>query len=78
MTINALNLGLAAERRIGYWNVLFFNPLIGAGLSMKNAGWEFTLRGGVSIGTRVVQGPLLIFTPSIERQSGLTTFVHYF
>jgi hypothetical protein len=75
LTINALKLGVTAQRRTGYWKVLFFQPLLGAGLSMTNAGWEFTLRGGISIGTRVVHGPMLILTPSVEHQSGLTTFM---
>jgi len=73
--VNALILGVTAQRRTGYWNVLFFQPILSAGLVMKNAGWEFSLQGGVSMGTRVVNGPLLILTPSIERQSGLTTFI---
>lgn len=75
LTINAFKLGVTAQRRTGYWNAFFFQPVVGAGLVIKNNGWDFTLRGGVSIGTRVVHGPLLIFTPSIERQSGLTTFM---
>jgi hypothetical protein len=74
-TITALKLGVTAQRRLGYWKVFFFQPLLGAGLSMTNAGREFALRGGVSIGSRVVRGPLLIFTPSIEHQSGLTTLM---
>jgi hypothetical protein len=75
LTINALKLGVTAQSRTGYWNVFFFQPLLGAELSITNAGREFALRGGVSIGARVVHGPLLILTPSIERQSGLTTFM---
>lgn len=75
LTINALKLGVTAQRRTGYWKAFFFQPLLGAELSITNAGWEFALRGGVAIGTRIVKGPLLIFTPSIERQSGLTTFI---
>jgi hypothetical protein len=73
--VNALKLGVTAEHRIGYWSVWFFQPIVGAGLTMKNGGWEFTLRGGVSCGTRLVPGPLLIITPSFERRSGVTTFV---
>jgi hypothetical protein len=75
LTINALKFGVTAQSRTGYWKVLFFQPLLGAELSATNAGSEFRLRGGVSIGTRIVHGPLIIFTPSIERQSGVTTFV---
>jgi hypothetical protein len=74
-TINALKLGVTAQRRLGYWKAFFFQPLLGAGFSNTNAGLEFTLRGGLSIGSRVVRGPLLILTPSIERQSGLTTLM---
>ena len=73
-TINAMNLGVTAQSRIGHWKVFFFQPVLGASLSATNNGSEFTLSGGISIGTRVVHGPLLIFTPSVERQSGLTTF----
>ena len=75
LTINALNLGVTAQSKTGHWKVFFFQPLLGAGLSMTHAGWEFTLRGGISIGTRVVHGPLFILTPSVERQSGLTTLI---
>jgi hypothetical protein len=73
-TINAINLGVTAQSRIGYWKVFFFQPVLGASLSATNNGSEFTLSGGISIGTRVVHGPLLVLTPSVERQSGLTTF----
>jgi len=73
--INALNLGITAQRRIGYYKAFFFQPTVGGMMAMTNSGWEFTLRGGVAIGTRIVKGPLLILTPSIEYQSGLTTFV---
>jgi len=72
-TINALKLGVTAQRRTGYWKAFFFQPVLETEMVMKNNGWEFTLCGGVSIGTRIVHGPLLIFTSSIERQSGLTT-----
>jgi hypothetical protein len=77
-TIHALKLGVTAQSRTGSWKVFFFQPMLGAGFLMTNAGWEFTLRGGISIGTRVVHGPMLILTPSIERQSGLTTFITTF
>jgi hypothetical protein len=73
-TINALKLGVTAQRRLGYWKVFFFQPLLGAGFSNTNAGLEFTMRGGLSIGSRVIRGPLFILTPSIERQAGLTTW----
>jgi hypothetical protein len=75
LTINALNLGVTAQSKTGSWKVFFFQPLLGAGFSITHAGWEFTLRGGISIGTRVVHGPLFILTPSVERQSGLTTLI---
>jgi hypothetical protein len=74
-TINAVNLGVAAQRRIGSWKVFFFQPYLGAGFSLIHTGWDFNLRGGISIGSRVVHGPLLIFTPSIERRSGSTTLI---
>jgi hypothetical protein len=77
-TINAWKLGVTAQSRTGYWKALFFQPFLGGCISITNAGREFALRAGVSIGTRVVHGPLLILTPSVERQSGLTTFVFTF
>ena len=75
LTVHSLKLGVTAQSRIGSWNVFFFQPLFGADLLVTNSGSEFRLRGGISIGSRVVHGPLLIFTPAIERQSELTTFV---
>ncbi len=74
-TVDALVFDVVAQRRLGYWSVFFFQPMIGAGASLVNSGMEFTLRGGVSIGTRVVNGPLLVLEPCIERESGLTTFL---
>jgi hypothetical protein len=74
-TVSAVKLGMSACHRTGYWKAFFFQPMIGAGVSMASSGWEFTLRGGVAIGSRIRGGPLLILTPSIERQSGVTTFV---
>ncbi len=73
--INALLLGVTTQRRTGYWKVFFFQPVFGAELAVKNHGWDFALRCGVAIGTRIVQGPILILTPSLERRSGLTTLV---
>jgi hypothetical protein len=75
LTVDAVKLGVSVNRRIGYWKAFFFQPSISAGVSMISSGWEFTLRGSVAIGSRVMDGPLLILTPSIERQSGMTTFV---
>jgi hypothetical protein len=75
LTINAVKLGITAQRRMAYWKVFTFQPTLGAVLSVKKSGWEFTIRGGVAIVTRVVRGPLLILTPSIERQSGVTTLL---
>ena len=75
MKINAITAGATIQSRIGYWKVLFFQPSFGASMLMADSGWKFTLRGGVSIGTRVVHGPLLILTPSIESQTGLTTLM---
>ena len=74
-TINAVKLGVSTHHRIGYWKVFFFQPMLGADLSMISSGWEFKLRGGVAIGTRIKSGPLLIFSPCVEREAGLTTFV---
>jgi hypothetical protein len=75
MTINAFKIGVTAQSKTGYWKVFVFQPLLDAGLSIINVEREFMLRGGISIEARVVHGPLLIFTPSVERQSGLTTFM---
>ena len=75
LTIDAVKLGINVYRRTGYWKAIFFQPTIGADVLMASSGWEFTLRGGVAIGSRIRGGPLLILTPSIERQSSITTFV---
>ncbi|MGD0590584.1 MAG: hypothetical protein ABSA44_07255 [Bacteroidota bacterium] len=75
LTVDAVKLGISAYRRTGYWKAFFFQPMIGADVLMASPGWEFTLRGGVAIGSRIRGGPLLILTPSIERQSDVTTFV---
>ena len=75
LTIDAIKLGIHASRRTGYLKAFFFQPMIGAGVSMISSGWEFTLRGGVAIGSRIRGGPLLILTPSVERQSGVTIFI---
>jgi hypothetical protein len=40
-----------------------------------NSGLQFALRGGLAIGTRAVNGPLLVLVPCIERESNLTTFL---
>jgi hypothetical protein len=77
-TINAWKLGVTGQSRTGYWKALFFQPFLGACFLMTNAGRQFALRAGLSIGTRIVHGPLLIVTPSVDRQSGLTTFMFIF
>lgn len=74
-TVDALVVDVAAQRRLAYWSVFFFQPMLGAGVSFINSGIQFAFRGGVSIGTRVVKGPLLVVMPCIERESGLTTFL---
>ncbi len=75
LTVDAVKLGVSAYHRTGYWKALFFQPMIGADILMASSGWEFILHGGVAIGSRIRGGPLLILTPSIERQSDVTTFV---
>jgi hypothetical protein len=74
-TVNAVKLGVSAQKRIGTWKVFFFQPCLGAGLSLTNAGWDFAMRAGISIGSRIIHGPLLIVTPSIERQSDVSTLI---
>ena len=75
MTINAFKIGVTAQSQTGYWKVFIFQPLLDAELSITNVERVFMLRGGISIEARVMHGPLLILTPSIERQSGLTTLM---
>jgi hypothetical protein len=75
MTINAFKIGVTAQSQMGYWKVFIFQPLLDAELSITNVEREFMLRGGISIEARVMHGPLLILTPSIECQSGLTTLM---
>jgi hypothetical protein len=74
-TVNAVKFSVSAYHRIGYWKAFFFQPMIGTGVSMASSGWEVTLRGSVAIGSRIRGGHLLILTPSVERQSGVMTFV---
>jgi hypothetical protein len=78
MTVDAIKIGVSASHRSGYWKMFFFQPMIGVGASIIKSGWEYTIRGGVAIGSRIKRGPLLVFTPSVERQSGVTTFVFSF
>jgi hypothetical protein len=73
-TVDALQVGVTAERRIGYLGVLFLQPSIGGKISISSEPWEFTLRGGISIGTRIVNGPIIVLTPGFELQSGLRYF----
>jgi hypothetical protein len=75
LSVDAVKLGISAYHRTGYWKVFFFQPMIGADVLMTSSSWEFTLRGGVAIGSRIRGGPLLILTPSLDRQSRITTFV---
>jgi hypothetical protein len=75
LTVDALKFGINAYHRTGYLKAFFFQPMIGANVSVTNSGWEFILRGGIAIGSRIKRGPLLILTPAVERQSGVTTFV---
>jgi hypothetical protein len=75
LTVDAVKFGISAYRRTGYWKVFYLQPMIGAGVSMTSSGWEFILRGGVSIGSRISGWPSFILSPSIERQSDMTTFV---
>jgi hypothetical protein len=76
--VNALEIGVTAHHRIGSWKMFFFQPLLAGGLVLQSHSWEFTLRGGVVIGTRIKNGPLVVFTPALEKRSGLTTFVFTF
>jgi hypothetical protein len=73
-TLDAFILDVAAHKHVGYWNVFFFQPTLGGGITMTRADWSFVLRGGVEIGTRVVHGPLLVLVPALEYQSHLTSF----
>jgi hypothetical protein len=78
LMVDAIKIGISAYHRSGYWKMFFFQPMIGVGASIMKSGWEYTIRGGVAIGSRIKRGPLLIFTPSLEHQSGVTTFVFTF
>jgi hypothetical protein len=73
-TINALKFGVTAARRLGYWSVWFLQPSIGGRISISSAPWEFMVRADVTIGTRIVGGPIIALTPALEIQSGATTF----
>ncbi|HVN49506.1 MAG TPA: hypothetical protein VMU30_11895 [Bacteroidota bacterium] len=73
-TLDAYIFDVTAHKRIGYWNVFFFQPMLGGGISMTRADWNVCLRGGLEIGTRMVHGPLLVLVPSLEYQSTFTSF----
>ncbi len=73
--IYAVKLGVSAFHRIGSWKMFVFQPMISSGVLMHRYGWEFLLRGGVSVISRIKGGPLVIVTPAVEMQSGLATFV---
>jgi hypothetical protein len=73
-SLDAFIFDVVAHKRVGYWNVFFFQPMLGGGVTMTRADWNFVLRGGVEIGTRVVRGPLLVLVPYLEHQSHLTSF----
>jgi hypothetical protein len=73
-TLDAFIFDVAAHKHIGYWNVFFFQPMIGGGVAITRADWDVVLRGGVEIGTRAVHGPLLVLVPCLEYQSHLTSF----
>jgi hypothetical protein len=75
LIVDAVKFGVSACRRIGYWKGSYFQPMIGAGISIIGTSLEFILRGSCAIGTRIKGWPLLVLTPSIERQSDVTTFV---
>ena len=74
-SLDAFVFDIAAHEHVGYWNVFFFQPMLGGGVSMTHVDWNFVLRGGVEIGTRMVHGPLFVLVPSFEYQSHLTSFM---
>ena len=65
-TVDAVLLGFTAQSRTDHWKVFFFQPILGAGLSVTNTGSEFTLRGGIAIGSRLIHGPMIILTPMVR------------
>jgi hypothetical protein len=73
LKIQGIKLGVAAHHRIGSWKMFSFQPLLGGGVMIHRHGWEFNFRAGVSVISRIKGGPLFIFTPAFERQSGLST-----
>jgi hypothetical protein len=75
LNIDAVKLGISTYRKTRYWKTFFFQPMIGAGISMASSSWEFTLRAGVAIGSRIRGWPLFVLTPSVERKSSVTTFM---
>lgn len=74
-TLDAFVFDITAHKRVGYWNVFFFQPMLGGGVAMTRVDWNVCLRGGVEIGTRMVRGPLMIISPWIEYRSSLTSFI---
>jgi hypothetical protein len=73
-TLDAFIFDVAAHKHVGYWNIFFFQPTLGGGVAITRTDWNFVLRGGVEIGTRMVHGPLLVLVPCLEYQSNLTSF----
>lgn len=74
-TVNAIRLGVTAYHRIGRWKIFSIQPLIGMNAVVTKSGWEYTVRAGVSFSSRIKRGPLVVYTPSIESQSGVATFI---
>jgi hypothetical protein len=74
LTVDAVNIGVNACRRTEYWKGSFFQPMIGAGISIIGSSLEFVLSGSCAIGTRIKGWPLLILMPGIKYQSSATTF----
>jgi hypothetical protein len=75
LKVDALRFGITASHRVRSWKYFFFQPIIGAQTSIASSKWEFALRFGISIGSRIKGGPMVILTPALERQSNLTTFM---
>jgi hypothetical protein len=72
--VYAVKCGVIAHHRIGSLYKILFQPLLSGAFLMNYRKWEFTVRGGVAVISRIQGGPLIVVTPSFERRSGLTTF----
>jgi len=75
LTIDAVKFGISACRKIGFWKGVYFQPMIGTGISITGSSLEFVLHGSYAIGARIRGWPLLVLIPGIEYQASAITYL---